>query len=100
MSCVTVKVTLVTLEFIPVLVMAQTPLALVLQLAVPVAPFVHLAETVTLAAGSSDNLCTRIVTVAFHLKPDFTEVRSRSPTWMELTCVAVAVAEGVSVGGT
>lgn len=38
-----------------------------------------------------------MVTVAFHFVPDFVVERSRSPTWMELTCVAVRVL--VAVGG-
>ncbi len=51
-------VTFVTLNFIkvvpwlmPVLVTVQTPLELVVQVTVPVAPFVHLPVTVALATG-------------------------------------------------
>ena len=55
---VTLKVTLAMLEDNPDLVIVHTPLALVIQLAVPVAPFVHWAATVTLAIGCSSTLCT------------------------------------------
>lgn len=98
---VIVKVTLVVLLLIPVFVTEHTPLELVVQVAVPVAPFVHLPVTVAFATNPSDVLCILIVTVAFHFIPESVAERSRSPTCKVVTDkgvdVNVAVGKGVDV---
>lgn len=92
------SVTLAMLLLKPLLVMVHTPLVLVLQLAVPVVPFVHLILTVTPESGCSFALCTFMVTVAFQLvEVAFAELRSRSPMWSEGAGVFVGEAVGADV---
>lgn len=95
---VMVSVTLAMLLLRPLLVIVQTPLVFVVQVAVPVVPFVHFMLTVTPETGCSFTLCTIMVTVAFQeVELAFAELRSRSPMWSAGADVFVGEAVGADV---
>jgi len=81
----TVKVTLVFLEFILAEVTLHWPLTLVVQVAVPVVPPLQAPVTVMPATGAWLASCTIIVTVAFQFFLTVVLIPSRSPTWMGTT---------------
>ena len=70
------------LLFKPDLLSVQIPLLFVTQLAVPLAPLLHLPLTVALAIGFSAALCTRMVTVVFQPLLVVVDEESRSPIWI------------------
>jgi hypothetical protein len=77
----------------------QVPPALVMQEAVPLAPFDHEPETLAFATGFSNASCTMIVTFASHLFLEEALAPSRSPTCsVEIAGVGVALGNGVAVG--
>jgi hypothetical protein len=68
---VTSSETLDVLELNPLKVMVQLPALEVMQ--APGAPSLHLAASLAPASGCSLPSCTTMVTLAFHVEPDFAE---------------------------